>query len=296
MLKRIFLFWGWLGLRPSILLLLVALLWMVDCIPAQAEWSDIPLNASPSSASPAQSSKVEVPETIDTNMIEQGVQTDPLASPHPIPWNWVLNTQAELSRKDSPGLSYYRSQSLVSPDGKYAAYSRIQMQGQPEVYRSRVTSVMFVENLLTGDLRTITPSSPLTDQPLVTDQEANLPGTIAILMPVSWSESGERVLARQFEGIFSTSDASDFAVIWDRQQNSVTTVAPERVDYTNAVLLGWSQANPEQVIFRAGILGDENWPMLAVAPNGQTALALEEKPIIYGQFVNQVWTGPQARW
>jgi hypothetical protein len=85
-------------------------------------------------------------------------------------------------------------------------------------------------------------------------------------------------------------------VVWDRQQNRTTTVAPEQIDYSTAVLLGWSQTKPDRVLFRAGEFGNERWSVLAVGLNGQTALALEDKPIIYGQVVNQIWAGPQARW
>jgi hypothetical protein len=153
---------------------------------------------------------------------------------------------------------------------------------------------MFVENLQTGDLRTITAFSPLADNPLVSNQDADMQGTIAVIIPVSWSKSSDRILGRQFEGVFSTSDASDYAVIWDRKQNRTSTIAPDRIQYSSAVLLGWSHTNPDQVLFRAGEMGDENPPVWAVDLNGQTALALEEEPIIYGQLVNQVWAGPQV--
>ncbi|MCA1994541.1 MAG: hypothetical protein LDL41_21225 [Coleofasciculus sp. S288] len=283
-------------MQPS-QLLLAPLLLMVYSLSAQADSENLPIGVSPSSVSSSQPSIV-VPEEeeIAPDMIEIEVQLDPLDSPHPIPWNWVLATHAEVSASESSGSRYYRSQSLISPDGQYAAYSRIQMQGQPELYQSRVTSVMFLENLHTGDLRTITAASPLADNPLVSNEEADMPGTIAILIPVSWSESGERLLARQFEGMFSSSDASDYAVVWDRKQNRTSTITPEKIEYTNAVLLGWSQTNPDRVLFRAGTLGDENWPVWAVDTTGQTTLAIEDEPLIYGQVVNQVWAGPQARW
>lgn len=268
---------------------------MANCSSVKAEQLNVPTSVSPLRI-PYSQSLIEVPEKIVPDMIELGEQIDPLDSPHPIPWNWVLATHAEMSANDSSGLRYYRSQSLVSPDGNYAAYSRIQMHAQPELYRSRVTSVMFVENLQTGDLRTITPSSPLADNPLISDQQADMAGTIAILIPISWSSSSERILGRQFEGMLSSSDASDYAVIWDRRLNNINTLAPEQIDYSNAILLGWSQTNPDKVLFRAGILGDEHWPIWAVAPDGDTVLAFEEEPIIYGQVINQVWAGPQARW
>jgi hypothetical protein len=64
-----------------------------------------------------------------------------------------MNTHNELSESGRPGLRFYRSSSLLSPDGEYAAYTRIKMKSEPELFRSRVTSVMFLENRRTGDLK-----------------------------------------------------------------------------------------------------------------------------------------------
>ena len=218
------------------------------------------------------------------------VEQDPLNSPHPIPWNWIMNTHAEFSTQGRSGLRYYRTPSLISPDGQYAAYSRIQMQVEPELFRSRVTSVMFIENLPTGDLQTITPSSPLASDLDNGNEEVQQLGKIAILIPISWSEEGDRLLLRQFEGFFNTSDASDYAVIWQRRNNTTINLTPSRVAYTNAILLGWSQTDPEQVLFRAGILGEEEWPVWSVDLQGQTVLASQDKPIIYGRRVKQIKT------
>ncbi len=226
---------------------------------------------------------------------QQTVQSDPLNSPHPVPWNWVLATHAEVSANGGSGIRYYRTPSLVSPDGEYAAYSRIEMQVEPELYRSRVSSIMFLENLKTGELRTITASSPLASHPFFRNEEANMPGTIAIAIPVSWSHTGDRILGRQFEGLFSTSDASDYAVVWDRQLNRTATLSPSESEYTTAVLLGWSQTHPNQVLFRTGNLGDENWPLLAVDSEGHTMAAAQDEPSIFGQVVNYIWAGPQAQ-
>ncbi len=294
MCKKIFCLLGWFRKQPYNLLLIFVLL-MAHNSPAQANPVKVLIETSSSSVSSSQPS-IEAPEEIAPDMTELGVQIDPLGSPHPIPWNWVLAAHAELSANGHSGVRYYRSPSLVSPDGLYAAYTRIQMEGEPELYHSRVTSVMFLENLQTGDLRTITAASPLSDNPLVGNEDADMPGAISILMPISWSKSSDRLLARQFEGMFNTSDASDYAVIWDRKQNRTTTIAPERIDYSSAVLLGWSRTEPARVLFRAGELGDERWPVWAVDLNRQTILAHEEEPVVYGQLVNNVWAGPQARW
>ena len=248
----------------------------------------------PSEIIPIASEPISVDFESSQDMPQQNNSIDPLDSPHPVPWNWVMETYWELSSNGGSGLRYYRSPSLISPDGRYAAYSRIKLHSQTDLFRSQVTSVMFMENLQTGDLQTITASSPLADNPFDDNQAANIPGAISILIPVSWSENGDRILSRQFEDIFSTSEASDYAVIWNRDDNSTSTVAPEQINYTNAVLLGWSETYPEQVLFRAGTLGDEEWPIWAVNVEGKTAIAGEDQPKVFGTVVNQIWTGPQG--
>ena len=283
---------GWFRQTPYNLFLAVLL--MSHNLPAHADPVNVPMVATSSSVLSSQSSDL-VSEEIIPEMTQSGLQLDPLDSPHPIPWNWVLTTHAELSASGHSGVRYYRSPSLVSPDGLYAAYTRLQMDGEPELYKSRVTSVMFVESLQTGELHTVAAASPLSGNPLVANEDAEMPGTISILIPISWSKSSDRLLARQFEGLFCTGDASDFAVIWDTKQKRTATLAPERIEYSAAVLLGWSQTKPDQVLFRAGEMGDEHPPIWAVGANNQTTPAQEE-PMIYGQLVNQVWAGPQARW
>jgi hypothetical protein len=236
------------------------------------------------------------PHTDPLEMTQPSVPTDPLDSPHPIPWNWMMGVHGEVSSTEGTGMRYYRSSSLISPDGNFAAYSRIRMEIEPQLFRSRVNSVLFVENLQTGELRTIAASSPLADNPLSDSDEADMPGNIAVLMPVTWSQSGDRVLAREFEGRFSTSDASDYAVVWDRQRDRTHTLAPNRVHYTNAILLGWSQTYPDRVLFRAGIIGERDWPLWAVDLGGSTVAVREDRPLVFGRSVNNVWTGPQAHW
>jgi hypothetical protein len=234
-------------------------------------------------------------------MSKQSVQIDPLNSPHPVPWNWVLATLEGVNHQsDAHGssaavsLHYYRSQSLLSIDNQYAAYSRIQMHVHPEFYRSRVSSVLFLENLKTGDLQAVTPNSPLADNPFLED-EASSEGRISIVIPISWSEKGDRLLARAFESLFGSDIASDYAVIVDRAQNQVSTVAPTAVQYTNAVLLGWSHFHPDKVLFRAGNLGDENWELWSVDARGRSMQAGGDQPITFGRTVSNVWMGPQVQ-
>ena len=80
-------------------------------------------------------------------------QTDPIGSPHPIPWQWIMSTQEAIGGKGNSGIRYYRSIPVLSPDGKYAIYSRVQMEIKPEMHNSRVNSVLFVEDRETRRLR-----------------------------------------------------------------------------------------------------------------------------------------------
>lgn len=227
------------------------------------------------------------------NSSHQPGSFDPLNSPYPVPWNWVTAMLAEKIAPATATFRYYRSQSLISPNGNYAAYSRIQFQLSANFVQNRIASILFVENLHSGELQTITPAAPFADNPFVADAALNQPGTIAMLIPVAWSEQGERLLAREFESMFGSSLASDFAVVWDQQANRTYTLAPTQIQYSNAVLLGWSQSHPSQVLFRAGDMGNENWPLYAVDISGQTTHVAEDQPIGFGQITNG-WAGPQS--
>ena len=227
-------------------------------------------------------------------MSHHSVQLDPLDSPHPIPWNWVLATLSANHSSHLAGTYCYRTQSLISPDHTYAAYSRIQVQVAMDYFSSHVTSVLFLECLQTGALQAITPTSPLANNPFLPGGE-DLRGRVSIAIPVSWSESGDRLLAREFESILGSDIASDYGVIVDRDRPRVHTVAPRRIRYTNAVLLGWSQAHPERVLFRAGMMGDEHWCQWSVDATGHTTLAKGDMPLLFGQVTHHVWMGPQVQ-
>ncbi|MFB2924203.1 hypothetical protein [Aerosakkonema funiforme] len=283
---------GWFRTRPYFLPLAAILLMMSGIVTFDS--SALAKRVAKVGASPSKlrlQKALAVPTTAPST--SEPEQVDPLDSPHPIPWKWILTTQDQISANKGSGVRFYRTPSLVSPDGQYAAYSRIQIQVQPEMYNSRVSSVMFVENLATGNLRVVSASSPLANNPLKKNEPADMPGVISIMTPVSWSQSGDRLLARQFEGTFNSSDASDYAVVWDKRQNRANTVAPSKIEYSQAVLLGWSQTKPDQVLFRAGELGNEKPPLWAVNLRGQTVAAKQDQPVVFGRSINHTWAGPQ---
>ncbi|MEB3311320.1 MAG: hypothetical protein VKJ02_13925 [Snowella sp.] len=234
-----------------------------------------------------------VPSLSDSGMNNE----DPLNSPHPVPWNWIMKTQEEYSQRGSSGLRYYRSPALVSPNGQYAAYSRIEMRAEPELYASKVLSVLFLENLETGELQVIRAGSPIAnylEETGVDSQE--MTGVISILMPISWSSGGDRLLARQFEGVFSTSDVMDYAVIWNQQTRQSQTLGLDLNEdqETTATLLGWSPTKPDQVLFRSAILGEDTEKIVSVGSNGKASWAGDEDAVTYGQLMNRSWTGIQA--
>jgi hypothetical protein len=236
-------------------------------------------------------------------MMSSPIQLDPLDSPHPIPWSWITtlvynrdsNRNPKGNFRTGPKSHLYRSPALVSPSGEYAAYSRIQVQVMLPAVQSRVASILFLENLKTGSLQTIVACSPLAERPFISEAEPDQPGTISILVPIAWSETGDRLLARQFESLFGSSLASDFAVIWQQQANQSHTLAPVGIHYTNAVLLGWSQRYPDRALFRAGVMGvAESWNYYAVSSGGAACAVPEDQPLTYGRTVDHVWSGPQT--
>lgn len=209
---------GWFRPQPYLKLLIALLLTTPIALTSNQLTLAQSINVIASAATPTL--------TVEEQALTPLPSEDPLNSPHPIPWEWVMDTQANVSTNRDGGVRYYRTSSVVSPDGDYAAYSRIQMFAQPELYRSRVNSMMFIENLRTGKLRQLKSSFPHPENPSVEGDP--VPGTISILTPVGWSRKSDRLLARRFEGVFNSSDATDVAVIWDRQHDRSASVAPSQ--------------------------------------------------------------------
>ncbi len=228
-------------------------------------------------------------------------QEDPIASPHAVPWKWITSTQKAIGSQGNSGVRYYRSVPVISPDGRYAVYSRVQLQVEPEMHNTRVTSMLFIEDRQTKKLKVLKSTSQVGDpllQAKATPANYVPHGTIDIFVPISWSKNGDRFLARKFQGLMSTSDARDSAVIWDREDNSTNTIAPSQnpdEHHKIAVLLGWSKVQPTKVMFRAGELGEEEWPLVTVADNGTTVAATDaDQPVVFGDLDQDIWGGSQV--
>jgi hypothetical protein len=231
--------------------------------------------------------------------VEEQNSDDPLGSAYPIPMKWITATQESMAPRGG-GVRYYRSVPVISPDGRYAVYSRIQLEVKPETHNSRVSSVLFIEDRQTKSLRVLSSTSRNSDVLInvKATADANGEGTIGVLVPVSWSEKGDRFLARRFEGVMNTSDVSDYAVIWHREKNLTNTVGPayENSEHEKiSILLGWSKNQPNHVLFRAGEMGDEDWALLSVSDDGKTNNANEvDQPVTFGKKAADVWAGPQV--
>ncbi len=247
-----------------------------------------------------------IPEPTDAPVSEEPEQSelsqqDPIGSPHPVPWKWITATQEAVSSKNGSGVRYYRSAPVISPDGRYSIYSRVKLEVKPQMHKSRVSSVLFVEDRKTNNLKVVASTSALID-PLLKAKEMRgeaiqIPGKIGVLVPVGWSENGERFLARKFEGLFNTAHASDKALIWNRQKNHANTVAPSQKNHQHdiAILLGWSKNTPDNVVFQAGEMGSETWPTITVANDGRTVATPEvDQPTTFGRKTTDVWAGPQV--
>lgn len=218
--------------------------------------------------------------------------TDPLHSPFPVPWQWILETQAAVTAGTHPGSEVYRSPSLDNGYQQYAAYSRIHLEMCPTLHESHVSSVLFVENRRTGMLSTVMARSPLAPQPFQEVAATTTAGLISLLIPVSWSANGQQLLARQFEGVFNSGYMSDYAVIWDAQTRKSVTLQPNIEDeYSHAILLGWSEQYAGDVLFQTGIMGEEHWPIWRVSPNGDTNLTTERYGVVYGEILSYAWSG-----
>lgn len=247
-----------------------------------------------------------IPEPTDAPVSEEPEQSelsqqDPIGSPHPVPWKWITATQEAVSSKNGSGVRYYRSAPVMSPDGRYSIYSRVKLEVKPQMHKSRVSSVLFVEDRETNHLKVVASTSALID-PLLKAREMRgeaiqIPGKIGVLVPVGWSENGERFLARKFEGLFNTAHATDQALIWNRQKNHSNTVAPSQKNHQHdiAILLGWSKNTPDNVVFQAGEMGQETWPTITVANDGRTVATPEvDQPTTFGRKTTDVWAGPQV--
>jgi hypothetical protein len=173
------------------------------------------------------------------------------------------------------------------------------VRAEANLYESKVLSVLFLENLQTGELQVIRAESPIARYlQQVGEHSEEMAGVISILIPASWSGDGDRLLARQLEGAFNSSDISDYAVVWEGKDSPVQTLAATSNATTevSAMLLGWHQDDPDQMLFKVNYLGEEESAetLVSVSLTGDIQTTQAPDVIGYGELVSRSWTGVQA--
>jgi hypothetical protein len=100
------------------------------------------------------------------------------------------------------------------------------------------------------------------------------------------------------EGAFNSSDISDYAVVWQGENRPVQTLAAtaDATAEVSAILLGWHQDDPEQMLFKVSQLGEneDEETVVSVSLRGDIQKIQAPDVIDYGERVSRSWTGVQA--
>lgn len=212
-------------------------------------------------------------------------QADPLNSPFPLPWAWIIEQQQLAAASHQAQTYAQKTATFISPDGLYQAQAELIFQAHPDFARNQLTSTLTITNTRTQAAQQWQ-STSLIDPELRQDLPPDDAGLIAVLWPVGWSASGEQLLVRHFQGLFSTDFASDVAVIWSRNEQTLTAVWPQSAEYDHAILLGWSQEQPNQVLFRTATMGEPQTQVWAVNHQQEMLARPNDRPQVYGQTLN----------
>jgi hypothetical protein len=183
----------------------------------------------------------------------------------------------------------YVSEAIASPDGQLKAHSVLSLELHPAVTQSRIVSHLIITDAKGAEIQRVASSMHLGDGMVKETSGASIAGTLSILMPATWSTDGQQLLARQFEAVFGSDVSSDYALVWSRKTQQSKTVAPVPQDYDTATLLGWSQRNPDQILFRTAILGETHTTLVAVNHNGTTVASEGDQILPLGHLM----TAPQ---
>ena len=219
---------------------------------------------------------------------------DPLHSAYPIPWDMIWQNQTQATQTGKVVSLRHVSDAIASPDGQRNAHSEISLELHPAVTQSRVVSQLIITDAKGAQIQKIASSMHL-GEGMVKETSETAVGTLSILMPATWSKDGQQLLARQFEAVFGSDVSSDYALVWNRNTQQVKTVAPVPQDYDTAILLGWSDRNPDQILFRTAILGEPNTALVAVNDDGITVASEGDRILSLSQKVMTAPAAPQAR-
>jgi hypothetical protein len=232
-------------------------------LPVRSQSFEVPLSFIQQAASPT------LPAVVAAHKNQTAQSQDPFNSAFPVPWNVIWENQTKASRAGKVLTLQSVSDIVQSPDGQRQAYSEINLYLHPELTQSYISSILIITDVKGNVLQNV-PSSIHLGHDQVKETSRIPVGTLSILMPADWSKDSQQLLARQFEAVLGSDVSSDYALVWNRQTQQVKTVAPEPQDYDSAILLGWNPQNPEQILFRTAILGEQKTNLVAIGRDGNT--------------------------
>jgi hypothetical protein len=196
---------------------------------------------------------------------------DLLNSQYAVPWQTIQQAQDTVTRTGQAQSFRYRSPVSIAPDQQTQAYSELHLTLHPKPSHSFINSQLIIETK-TQTYRL--PSTLHLELAAQSSTSTATPGTFSIILPAAWSADGQSLLLRQFEGLFGSDVASDYALVWQSSQPALQSYRPTAVDYDSATLMGWSQNRPGEILFQTRLLGNPTSQLVTVSPqNSSTTLA-----------------------
>jgi hypothetical protein len=203
---------------------------------------------------------------------------DLLNSQYAIPWQAIQQAQDTVTRTGQAQSFQYRTPVSTAPDQQTQAYSELHLTLHPKPSHSFINSQLIIET------KTQTYRFPSTLHLELAAQSSTstaTPGTFSIIMPAAWSADGQSLLLRQFEGLFGSDMASDYALVWQSSQSALQSYRPTAIDYDSATLMGWSQNRPGEILFQTRLLGNPTSQLVTVNPksSGTTLASSSDRPM-----------------
>jgi hypothetical protein len=233
------------------------------------------------STNPSQVSQVQ---TVSSLTVDRKAFADPLESPYSIPWQSIQKAQDKVTQTGRPQSFRYQSAVSVSPDQTVKAQAELTLTLHPDLRQSLIRSEIVIQ--AGAQIQRFPSTMHLTLEGLQ-ESAAPPPGTFSILMPAVWSADGQSLLIRQLEGVFGSDVASDYALVWQRNQVGLRSYSPAAMDYDSATLMGWSQERPGEILFQTRQLGNPAVQLVTVHLNGTTLASPGDRPFQVGAVVQK---------
>lgn len=162
----------------------------------------------------------------------------------PIPRLWLQDIQQQSFERNCTLVGILRGQPLVSEDGRWEVYSRVTYKITPVGF-GRLSSALFVRDRQTQSLETIyAPAS-------IFRQDDDLGLDFLFLLPIEWRN--DRVLVREFSGLFRSQAILNQAIVWHPPTDSSPArlhIETPQPDVPATVLLGWDpQSESNRILF-----------------------------------------------